>query len=86
MYHPQFVVAGSFIPMLCPVDVGVLKEEVMVMLLPVDSRMVSSCPTVDLDSTCGAEYEVSPFWLVVIGLSFPFSMYGCLGFLMYFSF
>ena len=63
---------------------GVLEEKDITMLLSVVSGMVSSRPMVDLDSTCGAEHEDSPFWLVVIGLSFYFGMYGWMGFLMYF--
>ena len=67
---------GSFVPALCPVDVGMPEEEDVVMMLPVVLGMVTSRLMVDLDSACGAEYEDSPFWLVVIGLSFSFNMLG----------
>ena len=78
------MVVGSFIPVLCPVDVGMLEEEDVVMILLVVSEMVTSRSMVDLDSACGAKHKDRPFWLVVIGLSFSFDMYGWMRFLMYF--
>ena len=56
-------------------DVGMLEEEDMAMTLPVVSRMVTSRLTVDLDSSCEAEHEDSPFLVVVVVLSFSFGMY-----------
>ena len=52
------------------------KEEDKVMMLPVALGMLTSRSMVDLDSACGAEHEDSPFWLVIIGLSFSVDMYG----------
>ena len=43
--------------------VAVLKEEDVVMLLPVGSRMVTSRLISDVEIAYGAEYEDSPFWL-----------------------
>ena len=63
MCHPRFVAVGSFVPALCPVDVGVLEEEDVVMTLPVVSGMVSSYPMSDAVIACGAEHEDSPFCL-----------------------
>ena len=57
------MVAGSFVPVLCLVGVAVLEEEDVVMLLPVDSRMVTSRLMSDVEIACGAEYEDSLFWL-----------------------
>ena len=77
MYHPQFVVVGSFVPVPCPMDVGVLKEGDVVMSLLEVLGMVSSCQMSDAVIACGAEHEDSPFLVVVIGLSFYYM--ACLG-------
>ena len=58
------------------------EEDVVIMLLVV-SGMVTSCSMVYVDSARGVEHEDSPFWLVVIGLSFSFGMCGWIEFLMY---
>ena len=42
---------------LCPIDVGMLKEEDVTMTLSVVSGMVTSRSMVDLDSACGAKHE-----------------------------
>ena len=63
MYHPRSMVVGSFVPAPCSVDMGVLEEEDVAMTLPMVLGTVTSRSIVDLDSTCGAEHEDSPFWL-----------------------
>ena len=63
MCHPRFVAVDSFVLAPCPVDMGVLEEEDVVMLLPVVSRMVSSRPMSDAVIACEAEHEDSPFYL-----------------------
>ena len=63
MHHPQFVVAGSFVPVLCLVGLAGLKEEDVVMLLPVVSGMVSSRLMSDVVIACEVEHKDSPFWL-----------------------
>ena len=75
--HPRFVVVGSFVPLLCPVDVGVLEEEDMVMLLPVVLGMVSSRPMGDVVIACGAKHKDSPF---VCSYRVIILLYGMLGF------
>ena len=45
-YHPQSMVVGSFVPALCPMDVGMLKEEDMAMTLSVVSGMDTSRSTI----------------------------------------
>ena len=55
--HPWFVVVGSFVPTLYPMDVGMLEEEDVAMLLLMVSIMVSSRP-------------MGGVVIVVIGLSF----------------
>ena len=58
---PRFAVTGSFVPVLCLMVMAVLEEEDMVMLLPVGSRMVTSRLMSDVEITCEAEHEDSPF-------------------------
>ena len=53
-HHPRYMVMGSFVPVPCLMDVGVLEEEDMAMTLLVVSGMDTSRSTVDFDSTCGA--------------------------------
>ena len=77
------MVVDSSAPVLYPMDVGVVKEEDVVMLSVV-LGMVTSRSMVDEDSACRAEHEGNLFWLVVIGLSFTFGMCGPVGFLIYF--
>ena len=62
---PLFAVAGSFVPVLCLVGMGVamLEEEDVVMLLQMGSRTVSSRLMSDVVIACKAEHEDSPFWL-----------------------
>ena len=49
--------------MLCLVGVVVLKEEDIVMLVPVDSETVTSRLMSDVETACKAEHKDSPFWL-----------------------
>ena len=60
---PPVVAMGSFVPVPCPVDVGVLEEEDEVMTLPVVLGMVSSHPMSNAVIACRAEHEDSPFCL-----------------------
>ena len=78
------MVVGSSTPVLYPMDVGMPKEEDVAMMLLVVLEMVSSHLMVDLNSAYGAEHDDSLFWLVVIRLSFSFSMYEWMRLLMYF--
>ena len=66
----------SFIPVLYPAGMDVHKEEDVEMMLPVVLGTDTFCSMVDLDSTRRVNHEDSPFWLVVIGLSFSVDMYG----------
>ena len=70
------MVASSFVPVLCLVGVAVLEEEDVVMLLPVDSGMISSWLMSDVVTACGVEHEDNPF-VYSIGLSFH--CMACLG-------
>ena len=60
---PQFVVMGSFAPVLCLVGVADLEEEDVVMLLPVVLGTVTSHLMNDVEFACRAEHEDSSFWL-----------------------
>ena len=75
---PRFVVVGSFIPTPCPVDVGVLEEKDVVISHLGVLGMVSSHHMSDAMIVCRVEHEDSPFFVIVIGLSF-YCM-ACLGF------
>ena len=63
MCHPRFVAVASFVPVPCPMDMGMLEEGDVVMSLSEVSRMVSSSQMSDVETAYGAEHEDSPFCL-----------------------
>ena len=55
------MVTGSFVPVLCLLRMAVLKDEDVVMLLPVGSGTVTSRLMSDVVIACRAEHEDSLF-------------------------
>ena len=75
--HPRFIEVVSSAPALYAMDEDVLEEGDVVMIRPLDMGTVSSRLMHDVLIACGAKHEDSPFWVIVIGLSFYFM--ACLG-------